>query len=53
MSYVNDTKNSEVVKSLFKQIGTKILKGEIQNIMTLSKPVALCKDLTYMEVIAK
>ena len=29
MSYVNDTKNTEIVKSIVKQVGSKILKGEI------------------------
>lgn len=53
MSFVNDTKNNEVVKSVLKQIGTKIIKGEITNIMTISKPAALCKDISYLEVIAK
>ncbi|EAS07363.2 oxysterol-binding protein (macronuclear) [Tetrahymena thermophila SB210] len=52
MSYINDTKTNEVVKSVLKQVGTKIVKGEIQNIMTISKPAALCKDLTYLEIIA-
>ena len=52
MSYVNDTKNTEIVKSVVKQLGNKVLRGEIQNIMSLSKPAALCMDITYMEVVA-
>lgn len=52
MNFVNDTKNTDIVKSLVKQLGGKILKGEIPNIMALSKPAVLCKDRTYMEIIA-
>lgn len=52
MTYVNDTNSTEVLKSVLKKLGVKIMKGELTNIMGMSKPSVLSKDFSYLEVIA-
>ena len=53
MSFINDTKTKDVINSVLKQIGSKLLKGEIKDIMGISKPVALTKDVSYIEIVSK
>lgn len=43
---------TSVFTNLLKQISGKIIKGEIKNMMALSKPVKLCSHLTIPEIIA-
>ncbi|EGR28005.1 hypothetical protein IMG5_185070 [Ichthyophthirius multifiliis] len=52
MSYVKDTKARDIVNSVIKQMGQKLLKGELKDLMGISKPVALSKHLTYMEILS-
>ena len=53
MSYEKDPNSSVAAGKIIKSIAKRVIKGELKNIMTLSKPVELNAPYTLLEIIAK
>jgi hypothetical protein len=52
MSFVNDASLSSALVQIAKNLSSKVMKGEISNIMTVSKPTRISTSYSFSEVIA-
>ncbi|KAL4426945.1 hypothetical protein ABPG74_017202 [Tetrahymena malaccensis] len=52
MNYVEDNSTKTVMISVLKQIGVKLYNGEISNVMQISRPAAMCTNVSVLECIA-
>lgn len=44
---------SKAAKNVYNQLQDKLVKGELRDIVNLSKPIETCDSSTYLENIAK
>ena len=41
------------MSKVIKQLTNKLLKGDIKNVMTISKPIEMWSNYTLLEIVAK